>query len=180
VLEGHSSVSAQNWIISTPAKKMTFFGGLAAMKPGIDGIAVTPDGLWLAYGAMSHDTLYRVPTAALLNSSLDDAAIASKVEALGRKPLSDGLSADVEGGVWITDVEHGAVLRMAPDGTLQTWVETPRIRWADALSFGPDGWLYLADSAIPDQVMRSKRHIASQAPYFIFRFRPGVEGVPGH
>ena len=102
------------------------------------------------------------------------------VESLGRKPLSDGLSADFEGGIWITDVEHGAVLRMAPDGTLETWIKTPRIRWADALSFGPDGWLYLADSAIPDQVMRSKRHIASQAPYFIFRFRPGVAGVPGH
>jgi sugar lactone lactonase YvrE len=180
VLEGHPSVSAQDWIISTPAKKMTFFGGLAAMKPGIDGIAVTPDGLWLAYGAMSHDTLYRVPTAALLNRELGDAAIASRIEALGRKPLSDGLSADVEGGIWITDVEHGAVLRMGPEGELETWVETSRIRWADALSFGPDGWLYLADSAIPDQVMRSKRHIASQAPYFIFRFRPGVEGVPGH
>jgi sugar lactone lactonase YvrE len=180
VLEDHPSVSAQNWIIKTPAKKMTFFGGLAAMKPGIDGIAVTPDGQWLAYGAMSHDTLYRVPTAVLLDRSLADSVIASRVEALGRKPLSDGLSADLEGGVWITDVEHGAVLRMAPDGTLQTWVETPRIRWADALSFGPDGWLYLADSAIPDQVMRSKSHIAAQAPYYIFRFRPGVEGVPGH
>jgi len=180
VLEDHPSVSAQNWIISTPVKKMTFFGGLAAMKPGIDGIAVTPDGAWLAYGAMSHDTLYRVPTAVLLDRSLGDSAIASRVEALGRKPLSDGLSSDIEGGVWITDVEHGAVLRMAPDGTLQTWVKDPRIRWADALSFGPDGWLYLADSAIPDQVMRSKSHIASQAPYYIFRFRPGVEGVPGH
>jgi sugar lactone lactonase YvrE len=180
VLEDHPSVSAQNWIIKTPAKKMTFFGGLAAMKPGIDGIAVTPDGQWLAYGAMSHDTLYRVPTAVLLDRSLADSVIASRVEALGRKPLSDGLSADLEGGVWITDVEHGAVLRMAPDGTLQTWVETPRIRWADALSFGPDGWLYLADSAIPDQVMRSKSHIAAQAPYYIFRFRPGVEGGPGH
>jgi len=179
-LEGHSSVSAQDWIIRTPTRKMTFFGGLAAMKPGIDGIAVTPDGAWLAYGAMSHDTLYRVPTAVLLDRSLDDAAIASRVETLGRKPLSDGLSADLEGGIWITDVEHGAVLRMNPNGTLETWIENPRIRWADALSFGPDGWLYLADSAIPDQVMRSKRHIASQAPYDIFRFRPGVEGVPGH
>jgi sugar lactone lactonase YvrE len=180
VLEDHPSVSAQNWIISTPAKRMIFFGGLAAMKPGIDGIAITPDGAWLAYGAMSHDTLYRVPTSALLDGSLADRAIASKVEALGRKPLSDGLSADLEGGIWITDVEHGAVLRMGPDGDLETWIETPRIRWADALSFGPDGWLYLADSAIPDQVMRSKSHIASQAPYYIFRFRPGIEGVPGH
>ena len=180
VLEDHPSVSAQNWIISTPAKRMIFFGGLAAMKPGIDGIAMTPDGAWLAYGAMSHDTLYRVPTSALLDGSLADRAIASKVEALGRKPLTDGLSADLEGGIWITDVEHGAVLRMGPDGDLETWIETPRIRWADALSFGPDGWLYLADSAIPDQVMRSKSHIASQAPYYIFRFRPGIEGVPGH
>jgi sugar lactone lactonase YvrE len=180
VLEGHSSVSAQDWVISTPVKKMTFFGGLAAMKPGIDGIAVTPDGAWLAYGAMSHDTLYRVPAAVLLDRSLGDPAIASRIEALGRKPLSDGLSADLEGGIWITDVEHGAVLRMNPNGALETWVKDPRIRWADALSFGPDGWLYLADSAIPDQVMRSKRHIASEAPYFIFRFQPGIEGVPGH
>ena len=179
VLEGHPSVTAQDWIITTPAKRMVFFGGLAVMKPGIDGIAITPDGAWLAYGAMSHDTLYRVPTAALLDRSLGDSAIASRVEALGRKPLSDGLSADLEGGIWITDVEHGAVLRMGPDGELETWVESPRIRWADALSFGPDGWLYLADSAIPDQVMRSKSHIASQAPYFIFRFRPGIAGAPG-
>lgn len=180
VVESHSSVSAQDWIIRTPVRKMTFFGGLAAMKPGIDGIAITPDGAWLAYGAMSHDTLYRVPTAALLDKSLADSAIAARIEVLGRKPLSDGLSADLEGGIWITDVEHGAVLRMNPEGGLETWIKTPRIRWADALSFGPAGWLYLADSAIPDQVMRSKRHIASQAPYEIFRFRPGIEGVPGH
>jgi sugar lactone lactonase YvrE len=145
------------------------------MKPGIDGIAISTDGRWLAYGAMSHDTLFRVSTAAVL-----DPSATPRVEALGHKPLSDGLSADLDGGIWITDVEHGAVLRRAPNGRLETWVEDPRIRWADALSFGPDGWLYLADSAIPDQVMRSKRHIASQGPYFIFRFRPGVEGVPGH
>ncbi len=179
VLEDHASVSAQDWIITTPVRRMVFFGGLAAMKPGIDGIAISTDGDWLAYGAMTHDTLYRVPTAALLDSSRDAAGIASQVEALGRKPLSDGLSADLEGGVWITDVEHGAVLRMAPNGELETWIESPHIRWADALSFGPDGWLYLADSAIPHQVLRSKRHIASQAPYYVFRFRPGVSGVPG-
>jgi sugar lactone lactonase YvrE len=180
VLEGHPSVGAQNWIITTPAKRMTFFGGLAAMKPGVDGIAVSPDGRWLAYGAMSHDTLYRVPTAALLDRSLDAKEVASKVEAIGPKPLSDGLSADLEGGIWITDVEHGAVLRLSPEGELQTWMKTSRIRWADALSFGPHGWLYLADSAIPEQVLRSKSHIGSQAQYFIFRFRPGIEGVPGH
>ena len=180
VLEDHASVEAQDWIIRTPAKRMVFFGGVAAMKPGIDGIAISPDGRWLTYGAMTHDTLFRVPTGALTDPSLDDNEIADRLENLGRKPLSDGLSADLEGGIWITDVEHGAVLRRTPDGALETWVKSPRIRWADALSFGPDGWLYVADSAIPDQVMRSRAHIKDEGPYFIYRFQPGVEGVPGH
>ena len=114
VLEDHPSVVAQDWIIHTPAKRMVFFGGLAAMKPGVDGIAVSTDGGWLAYGAMSHDTLYRVPTAALRDASLTVDAVARQVEDLGRKPLSDGLSADVAGGIWITDVEHGAVVRRGP------------------------------------------------------------------
>ncbi len=179
VLERHPSVTAQDWIIRTPTKRMVFFGGLAAMKPGVDGIAMSTDGAWLAYAAMSHETLYRVPTAALRDGSLRADELASEVENLGPKPLSDGLSADLEGGVWITDVEHGAVMRRARGGPLETWVRTPRIRWADALSFGPDGWLYLADSAIPDQVMRSKEHIRSRAPYRVYRFRPGIDGVPG-
>ena len=180
VLERHPSVMPQDWIITTPIKRMVFFGGLAALKPGIDGIAISADGSWLAYGAMTHDRLYRVPTAALGDPALGEAELASQVQVLGRKPLSDGLSADLEGGVWITDVEHGAVLRQAPDGGLETWVRTPRVRWADALSWGPDGWLYLADSAIPDQMLQSRAHIAAHAPYFVYRFRPGsVTGVPG-
>ena len=57
--------------------------------------------------------------------------------------------------------------------------DVKRLRWADALSFGPDGWLYVADSAIPDQMFHSKSHMRAQAPYRIFRFKPGTEGVPG-
>jgi sugar lactone lactonase YvrE len=180
VLERHPSVMPQDWIISTPRKRMVFFGGLAALKPGVDGLAVDPAGRWLAYGAMTHDTLFRVPVAALRDTDLAPGALAAAVENLGPKPLSDGLSADDGGGVWITDVEHGAVVRRAPDGVVTTWVRTPRIRWADALSWGPDGWLYVADSALPDQMLRTREHIAAEGPYHVFRFRPGgFQGAPG-
>jgi sugar lactone lactonase YvrE len=178
VLERHPSVMPQDWIVETAAKRMVFFAGLAALKPGVDGIAMDPNGRWLAYGAMTHDTLYRIPTAALVNPDLAPDALAAQVENLGAKPLCDGLSADTEGGIWITDVEHGAVVRRAPDGTLGTWVKTPRIRWADALSWGPEGWLYVADSAIPEQMLQSREHIASQAPYFIYRFQPEGLSAP--
>ena len=179
VLDRHPSVFPQDWIIETASGPLVFFGGLAALKPGVDGIAISPAGDWLFYGAMTHDSLYRVRTVDLLDSALSDHELGQRVERFSDKPLNDGLSTDVEGNVYITDVEHGAVMRVGPNRTLETLIRTPRIRWADALSFGPDGWLYIADSAIPDQVLRSKRHIREAGPYFIYRFRPGVEGVPG-
>ena len=179
VLDGHASVFPQDYLIRNPIKEMVFFGGLAALKAGVDGIAVDPSGEWVWFAAMNHDTMYRVRAADLRDASLVEAELEKRVQAVGRKPLNDGLSADVEGNVLITDVEHGAVLRMNPQGRLETLVKSPRIRWADALSHGPDGWLYLADSAIPHQMLQSKAHIAANAPYYIYRFKPGIAGLAG-
>jgi sugar lactone lactonase YvrE len=179
VLEGHSSVRAQDWIIGTPMREMTFVGGLIPMKIGLDGIAMDPAGQWLFFGAMNHDTLHRIPTAALMNDELSENALAERIEPIGKKPLSDGLSADLAGNVYVTDVENGAVLRMAPGGGLATIVRSPRIRWADGLSFGPNGWLYLSDSALPEVVLKTRGHIRDHGPYHVYRFRPGTNGVPG-
>ena len=179
VLNSDESVSAQDWLIRNPTKDMSFFGGLVVLKPGVDGIAIDRNDEWLYYGAMAHDTMFRVKVADLLDASLSEGALAARIEPVGQKPLNDGMSTDNEGNLLITDVEHGAVIRMSPDGELTNLVESERIRWADALSYGPDGWLYVADSAIPDQMLQSKAHIRERAPYYIFRFKPGVEGVPG-
>ena len=178
VLGSDSSVSAQDWLIRNPTKDMVFFG-VVVLKPGVDGIAISRDDQWVYYGAMAHDTMYRIKVADLLDDSLSSGALAARVQAVGSKPLNDGLSTDNEGNLLITDVEHGAVMRMSPDGDLTTLMRSDRIRWADALSYGPDGWLYLADSAIPDQMLQSKAHMQAKAPYHIFRFRPGIGGPPG-
>lgn len=179
LLENDASTRAQPWAINTPMRAMRFFGGLVPMKPGLEGIALDPKGEWLYFGAMAHDTLYRVPTSALLNQELAETSLLQRVEPIGRKPLSNGLSADISGNVYVTDVENGAVLRMAPGGELATLVRSPRVRWADGLSFGPDGWLYVADSALPDVLLKTRGHIRGHGPYHIYRFRPGTNGVPG-
>lgn len=179
VLEKHRSTRAQDWIIKTATREMRFFGGVVPMKLGLDGIALDPTGQWLYYGAMTHDTLFRIPTSALLNDELSANALADRIEAIGKKPLSDGLSADLAGNVYITDVERGAVLRMAPDGELSTIVRSPRIRWADGLSYGPGGWLYLSDSALPEVLLKTRGHIRDHGPYRVYRFQPGTNGIPG-
>ena len=180
VLDSHPSVSVQNYLIRTPTRDMAFLGGLVELKTGVDGITLDTASEWLYYGAMNNSDLYRVRVSDLTNPTLPARQLENDVQRVGDKPLSDGMSSDLAGNVYITDVEHGSVARLAPDGSLTTMIRSDRIRWADALSFGPDGWLYLADSAIPDQVLQSKDHIASRAPYFVYRFRPGTSGVPGH
>ena len=62
---------------------------------------------------------------------------------------------------------------------LETLMRSKLVRWPDALSFGPDGYLYLADSALPDVILQSREHIRAAGPYRIFRFQPGFDGVPG-
>lgn len=179
VLESHPSVSAEDYLIRTATRDMSYLGGLVSLKAGVDGIALDPDNTWLYYGAVNQSGLYRIPVKDLKDARLPDRQLANRVERYADKPLSDGLSADLDGNVYITDVEHGAVLAADSEGNLKTLVKSSRIRWADALSFGPDGWLYLADSAIPDLVLQSSDYIAQQGPYRVFRFQPGHAGIPG-
>lgn len=171
VLESDPSVCPQGWIIRTPIRDMVFLEGLVALKPGVDGIALDGRDEWLYYAAMSHDGLYRVRTADLRDRSLAPAELSRRVERFSRKPLSDGILADEAGHIYITDVEHGSVMRVGQDRKLQTVIRSNRIRWADGLSHGPDGYIYLADSALPHVMLQSKSHMRSQAPYTIFRFR---------
>lgn len=177
VLESHESVSAQQFMIRSGDKDMEFMGGIVALRGGIDGIALGPE--WLYYGALSGSGLYRVKLDDLRDTRLPPAQLARRVERFSDKPLSDGFSRDTAGNIYITDVEHSSVFIVGPGQPLATLIQSNKVRWPDALSFGPDGWLYLADSALPDLILQSREHIEAAGPYRIFRFQPGFEGVPG-
>jgi sugar lactone lactonase YvrE len=159
---------------------MAFLGGLVTLKGGVDGLALDTANQWLYYGAINQDDLFRVPVKLLRDPLLPARQIENAVERYSNKPLSDGMSADLDGNLYLTDVEHGSVMIVGDDQLPKTLIRSAKIRWPDSLRFGPDGWLYLADSAIQDQVLRSKDHIKSKGPYYIYRCRPGHEGHPGH
>lgn len=179
VLESHASTSAQNYIIRNPIREMKFAGGIVNLKTGVDGIALDRKNEWLYYAAMNHSDIFRISVANLLDATLPLRQLENEVERFSKKPLSDGLSSDLDENIYITDVEHGAVFIVGPDRELQTLIRSSKIRWADGLSFGPDGWLYLADSAIPELVLKSKDYIKLHGPYSVYRFKPGHDSIPG-
>ena len=149
------------------------------VKPAVDSIALDRNGEWLYYGPMAHESMFRVKTEDLNDRSLTSEELGNKVEKFGPKPLSDGLSMDLEHNIYITDVEHGAILKFGLDKKLKTLIKDPRLRWPDGLSFGPSNWLYISDSALQDVMFKSKKFIRSRAPYYIFRFKPGPRSIAG-
>ena len=179
ILENHPSVVEQDWIINARGRKMMLGWGVFVVKPAVDSIGLDRLGRWLYYGPMAHVSMFRVKTEDLNDHSLTPEELADKPEKFGPKPLSDGLSLDLEDNIYITDVEHGAILRLSPDKKLTTLIKDPRLRWPDGLSFGPDHWLYISDSALQDVMFKSKKYIRSKAPYYIFRFKPGSPGIAG-
>jgi len=177
VLEGHASVSAESYIIRNSGRAMTFVGGIIALRGGVDGISLNDE--WLYFAALSSSSLYRVSLTDLRNSKIPNSQLAASVERYADKPLSDGLSIDTDGTLYVTDVEHNSVYVVGTDREPRTLLQSQKIRWPDALSFGPDGWLYVADSALSEVILRPHEHIKSRGPYKIFRFQPGATGTPG-
>ena len=177
LLAEHPSTQPQGWLIRTRLGPHRMAGGLVNFAVGLDGITLSADGRWLVYGAMSHDTLYRVPLGALLDETLGADEPAAKVESLGPKPLSDGLATMADGSVLITDIEHGRLVQRAPDGTLRTLAQPPGVLWADGVAVAPDGAVLFTDSAIPhylDPLARPPRRdvLDAGAPYRVWRWRP--------
>ena len=179
VLDSHASVMPENYVIQAPGRDMIIYG-IYNMRIGVDSIALDRDGEWLYYGPVTGATMYRIRAKDLRDPSLDDEELAKKVEVFGAKTLSDGITTDVEGNVYLSDMENSAVVRMAPDATLTTLVKDERLRWPDGFSFGPDGSLYVSCSALQHVLFVNPAEMEANRPYHIYRFDPGIPGIAGH
>lgn len=179
LLERHPSVMAEDYEINAQGRRMYPLFGLYWMHPAIDPIALDKNDEWLYFGPMSGGTLYRARTRDLDDASLSADELGRRVEVYAKKSQCDGLTMDLDGNIYVTSIEDGAINVIGTDRSQKTLIKHPKMRWPDGLSFGPDGWLYIADSDIPDLLMQSKSHMRGAAPFYLFRFKPGPMGVPG-
>jgi sugar lactone lactonase YvrE len=179
LLEGHESVTPEPFVPEVQGRRMLVFG-IFAIRPGVDSIALDRRGEWLYFAPVTSRTLYRVRRAELDDPDHEPAVLAARVERFAPKTTSDGITTDLDDGVYLSDPDQSAIVVLEPDGSLRTLLKDPKLRWPDGFSFGPDGWLYVTCSALHHVIMKSGAHVRSHAPYQIFRFRPGPGGVPGH
>jgi sugar lactone lactonase YvrE len=181
LLEGHESVRPEFFTPVVQGRKMELFG-LVSVRPGVDSIALSRDGNWLVYAAITSRKLYTIQTSALRNEQLSPIQLAERVSTLAQsKPMSDGMTTDDRNNVYFSDLEHSAIVLLRPDHRLYTLVKSERLlRWPDGFSFGPDGWLYITCSSLQDVLGRTPGHVRDHAPYRVLRIKPGPSATPGH
>ena len=171
ILRDHISVRAANNLIYVESKPFTVIG-LFRPKFGIDGIALDPTFTWVYYAAFNRGELYRIPVAAAVDAALSEADLERSVEKVSDITMTDGILVDERHSVYLSDVEHSAVVRASADGRLETLFKDPRFRWPTGYTRAPDGWIYFTCNAIHQITLQSREKILELGPYFLFRFRP--------
>jgi sugar lactone lactonase YvrE len=124
--------------------------------------------------------MYRIPTHALRDASLSKEQLAEQVEKWADRPISDGISIDTAGNIYISAVatnEIGVIL--ADTQEYRTLIQGDEISWPDAFSFGPDGYMYAVINQLHKGPVLNAGKDASEPPYRIIRFKPLAPGIIG-
>ncbi len=158
-------VEGRPWLDQPP------IGDPKPVAMGCDGIAIGSDGARLYYCPLVSRHLYSVSIDALVDPRLTDRQVAATVIDHGEKGASDGLESDDKGRIYATSYEQNAILRLLPEGGLETIVRDPRVLWPDTMSVARNGYLYFIANQLHRQARFNRGIDRRQKPYVLFRVR---------
>lgn len=137
-----------------------------------DGIALSADGAFLYWQALTGKTLYRIETGVLQNRWPQ--GIDARVEKVAETEPVDGLWMDKSGRLYLSSLADNAVKALEPDGKRRTVIADSRLRWPDSFAEGPDGTLYVTASRIQDSPWFHGSGWQGNG-FTLFSFRPDAE-----
>lgn len=132
-----------------------------------DMLEVSPDRATF-YWATPTGPLYRIPTAALLDEGLDDAALAGQIARVAEIPNIGGTGMDSLGNLYLSDIEGRKVTVIAPDGRQADLVQDERLKTPDALFITSDRQLLIPCAQLEYMGPWNGGQDATQAPFEVF------------
>lgn len=171
VLHNHySTLSDPDYHFKMNNKEMENAKGV--VKINSDGIALTPDKVWLYYKSLTDNNLYRINTSLLRNFKISEKTIEDKVEDLGKFVATDGMEFDKDGNLYMGDLEHSSIIKISPDNKMTTLVQdTDKLSWPDSYSISEDGYLYISCSQIHQMPFFNNGQNLTKLPYKVFRLK---------
>lgn len=177
VLEGSEFTQAEDVDMTIEGRVITLGGQPARL--GVNPITIDVDSNWLYFGAMSGTAIYRVKTDDLVDLTLDMAALEDKIQRYGDKSLSDGITIDGGGNVYVTSVTQGAIEVTDSSGNSRTLYKDQRIVWPDGFAYGPDDYIYFTVNELHRSAVLNGGENASKGEFKVMRFPALVKGKTG-
>jgi sugar lactone lactonase YvrE len=135
-----------------------------------DGIALDSQNDYLYFHALTGHTLYRIKTIYLKDADLSRDDIEPKVENVIQTPAPDGMLEGPDGSIYLTDIEHNAIVRFDPiTNKIDQVIADKRLSWPDTMSWGPGGTIYVTASQIQNMPRFNNGKDAHVDPYKLFR-----------
>lgn len=172
VLAGHETVVPEDVDMTVEGRTVTQGANAdaAPARVGVNPIAIDPTNTWVYYGAMNGTRVYRVRATDLLDAGLSREELAGRVEVYGEKPVSDGITVDADGNVYITDLGNDAVGVTRPDGSYERLIRDDRLSWPDGFAAGPDGHVYVTANQLHRSPFLNNGENAAEPPFHVLRF----------
>ncbi len=144
-----------------------------------DGLALDRLNGFLYFHALTAGTLYRVKMADLRDPRLTKSELSAKVEKVLETPPPDGMAMSPNGKLYLTDIQHGAVVLFDPEAKKIAPVITDgRLSWPDSLAWGPDGSLYVTTSQIQNMPRFNGGKSMRSTPYHLFKITGALAASP--
>lgn len=169
VLQGHESVISEDIDMVIDDRTITLNG--EPVRIGVNPITIDPAYEWVYYGAMNGTQIYRIRTRDLLDQSLSDEELGERVEPYAEKPISDGITIDGAGHVYITDITANAIGVTDPEaGYRVLFQDDDLLSWPDGMAVGPDDFIYVTVNQLHRSPPLNEGEDGSEPPYLILRF----------
>lgn len=144
--------------------------GEQPVRIGANPITISPDNKWVYFGSMNGETLYRVETRYLADLTLDTKSLEQRVERYGTKPISDGITVDDAGNVYITSITDNGIGVTKPDGTYALLFRDDRFSWPDGFAVGPNNQIYFTVNELHKSPVLNNGKNETTGKFAIYRF----------
>lgn len=177
VLKGSKVTSAEPIDMVIDGKIVTLGGQNARL--GINPITIDHKSEYVYFGAMTGTSVYRVRTADLRDAALLDEDLIKRVERYGDKPISDGITIDDKGYVYITSITDDSLGVTKPDGTYEALVKRDDLSWPDGLAVGPDDYIYATINELHRSPVLNGGENAAKGEFKVIRIKALSEATTG-
>lgn len=141
------------------------------VRMGVNPITIDSNFDYVYYGAMSGTSVYRIATKDLLDATLTEQELDKKVQRYGDKPISDGITIDNAGNVYITSITNDAIGYTHPNGHYETLIQRDDVSWPDGLAVGLDNYIYGTVNELHRSPVLNKGKDGTLGEFKIVRFK---------